>query len=692
MQNNLKQIQKSFIKQRYQSDCGVACLLSIIRFYGGNDSLERLREQSGTTLEGTSMLGLYQTANAIGFEAKGIRGDIQDLKQTSNPKILYFSLENGFEHSVVYYGFDEEKGYLIGDPGEGIEYLSENEMDKLWKKKIYLQLNPNESFKTTKEINKDKRNLFLELLKDDQNLLLFSIIIGIGIAILGIAMSIFSQELIDNILPSHNINKLIFSIILLSLLLIFRVGFSVLREFILIRQTKQFNSRINDHFFKNLLLLPKFFFDSRKIGELVARLNDTQRVQDVIKSIINTTALDLMNSFVSIVFLFIYSWQVALITIAILPLYFYLIYRNRSKINTSQRLIMQAYALNESNYIDSLQGISTVKNSNKQNIFKQNNYKIFNDFQDRIYKLGLINIKMSWQAGLAGVLFLIVILTYTTINVLHENLKLGELMAILGISSSMLPSITNLALVFIPINEAKVAFSRMFEIISIEKEDEKGCEIDSLERIKLIDVSFRFPGRKLLFEHLNITMTKGTITAIIGESGKGKSTLGNILQKFYFCESGEIIINERSKLSEIATQSWRNKIGVIPQEIHIFNGNVLYNIVLGENYNQELLEKIVTEYGLIDFVLNLPNGFMTLIGEEGINLSGGQKQIIGLLRVLYKQPQFYILDEPTSALDKKTEQIVADILQKIKKNSIILFIGHKLTFINDNADFVYELN
>ena len=353
---------------------------------------------------------------------------------------------------------------------------------------------------------------------------------------------------------------------------------------------------------------------------------------------------------------------------------------------------MQTYALNESNYIDTIQGIATVKNTNKQNVFDKNNHNIYNNFQDKIYQLGLINIKMSWQAGLAGVLFLLCILTYTTFNVLNNNLKLGELMAIIGIAGSLLPSISNLAIVFIPINEAKVAFERMFEVISIEKETSSGNEVNSIEKIELKDISFRFPGRKTLFENISFTLSKGSITAVIGESGKGKTTLGNILQKFYFCESGEIIINEKSNLNEITSQSWRDKIGVIPQDIHIFNANVLYNIVLDENYDQKLLEKIVTEYGLIDFIFNLPNGFMTLIGEEGINLSGGQKQIIGLLRVLYKQPQFYILDEPTSALDKKTEQIVADILQKIKKNSIILFIGHKLTFINDNADSVYEIN
>jgi ATP-binding cassette subfamily B protein len=692
MEINLKQIRKNHILQRYQSDCGVACLLSIIQYYGGSESIERLRELSGTTTQGTSLFGLYQTAEQMGFDASGIRGEIQNLKNNEVPVILYFLYEDGLEHYVVCYGYNAENGFLIGDPANEVKYLSEEELDLYWGKRFCLLLSPNQNFVTTKATNEKKRKLFIQLLKDDYKLLLFTILIGMCVALLGMAMSIFSQKLIDNILPSHNIHKLISGIILLSMLLIFRIGFMVLREFILIKQSRDFNNRVNTNFFKNIVQLPKIFFDNRKIGELVARLNDTHRIQDVIKSIISSTLLDSMICIISIVLLWIYSWEIALVSITSLPIYFYLIYRNRKKIIFSQKSIMQAYASNESNYIATIQGIATVKNDNKQDFFEKSSINIYHNFQDKIYNLGLINIRISWQAGLAGVIFLIGILCYTSIAVLNKELKLGELMAILGISGSLLPSIGNLALVFIPINEAKVAFDRMYDFISVEKEFEEGENIDEINSIELKDISFCFAGRKPLFENVNLTLSKGTVTAIIGESGSGKTTLANILQKFYSWNHGQVIVNDKIELQNIAMQSWRSQMGVIPQEVHIFNGNVLYNIVLDENCNNELLQEIINQYNLTEFILNLPNGLMTLVGEEGVNLSGGQKQIIGLLRVLYRQPQLYILDEPTAALDKNTEKLVISILEKLKVNSIILLITHRLSLIDHIADATYEMN
>jgi len=387
-----------------------------------------------------------------------------------------------------------------------------------------------------------------------------------------------------------------------------------------------------------------------------------------------------------------YSWEVALICIFSLPIYFYLIYRNHEKIILSQKAIMQAYALNESNYIATMQGIATIKNDNKQDVFETNNTTIYHSFQNKIFNLGLINIQISWQAGLAGVIFLIGILCYSTIAVLNKELKLGELMAIIGIASSLLPSIGNLALVFIPINEVKVAFDRMYDFISVEKEQPEGTDIYELNSIELKDVSFRFAGRQVLFEHVNITLSKGTVTAIIGKSGSGKTTLANILQKSYLWEQGQILINNKLELQNVAMQNWRSNMGVIPQEVYIFNGNVLYNIVLEDNCNIELLHEIIAQYGLSQFIENLPNGLITLVGEEGINLSGGQKQIIGLLRVLYRQPQFYIFDEPTAALDKNMEQLVVQILKKLKEHSIILLITHHLSLIDLIADSVYELD
>lgn len=689
---NLKHIEKTHALQHDQSDCGVACLLSIIKLYDGITTLEKLREVSGTTKQGTTMLGLYQAANQVGFTAEGCEADIEDLIAHKQPVILHVVIENKLQHYVVCYEYNTEKGFLIGDPAKGTYYLNKSELEAIWISKSCLTLEPNEHFVKAKITKNAQQKWFLSLIEEDYKLLWISVLLGIFVAGLGMAMSLFSQKLIDDILPSHNIKKLITGIALLTILLLARVGLSVLREFFSLQQSKDFNNRINNRFYHSLLHLPKPFFDTRKIGELAARLNDTQRIQRVIKMLVSSLVIDVLVAIISLVFLFGYSWQLGLISLFSLPIYFYIIYRSNSKIIDSQKEVMQSYAFNESNYINTIQGIATIKNNNKQQIFSEANEQVFSNFQDKIFNLGKINITLSWQSGLASVLFLIGVLVYTAIEVFNKQIKIGELMAILGIAGTLLPSIANLALISIPINEAKIAFNRMYEFASIEKEKEEGQSISEINSIDIQNLSFRFAGRTELFTNLNLSIQKGKFTAIVGESGSGKSTLGQILQRFYNFENGNIIVNKTISIQDIELKSYRNLIGVVPQEIAIFNGNVIDNIVLGESYIPEEIIAFLTAFGFDIYFNQLPQGLATVIGEEGINLSGGQKQIIALARVLYKKPQFLILDEATAAMDRNTENFTMRLFEKVKPNCAILFISHRLNTLKNTADCIYVLD
>jgi ATP-binding cassette subfamily B protein len=686
-----KHIEKTHTLQLDQSDCGVACLLSIIKFYQGNHSIEKLRELSGTSQQGTTMLGLYQVANNVGFKAEGCEADIPSLIEHNQPVILHVVIDKQLQHYVVCYEYSKEKGFLIGDPAKGIYFLSFEELDKIWESKSCLTLEPTDTFEKTVKSKNNKRKWFIDLIKQDDKLLWISVLLGVIIACLGMAMSIFSQKLIDDILPSHKITKLVSGIGLLTILLLARVGISVLREYFLLNQTKDFNNRINNQFFSSLLHLPKSFFDTRKIGELVARLNDTQRIQSVIKLLTSSLVIDVLVSIISLVFLFGYSWKVGLISLLSLPIYFYIIYRSNKKIIQSQTEVMQSYAFNEGNYINTIQGISTIKNDNKQDVFKNLNQTVFGVFQEKIFNLGKINIQLSWQSGLASVFFLIGVLVYTSIQVFNKEIKLGELIAILGIVGSLLPSIANLALISIPINEVKIAFNRMYEFASMEKEPEGGQTISEIENITVRDLSFRFAGRKELFKNINLSFERGKLVAIVGESGSGKSTLGQILQRFYSFENGSIKVNNEYELNDIELKSFRNLIGVIPQEINIFNGTVIDNILLGDTVTPETIMEFITQHGFLDYFNQLPQGLATIVGEEGINLSGGQKQIVAFARVLFKKPQFLILDEATSAMDRNTEKFTMELLDMIKPQCAIFFISHRLNTLKNIADEIYVI-
>jgi ATP-binding cassette subfamily B protein len=685
-----KHLQQTFTQQHDQSDCGVACLLSIIQYYEGSNNLEKLRELSGTTKQGTTLLGLYQAANKLGFTAQGNEADIQAIIDHKKPLILHVVIEERLQHYVICYGYEKDS-FIIGDPAKGITTYTKEQLETIWKSKTCLTLIPNDNFVKTETQNKNKKQWFLKLLKEDYRLLSFSVLLGLGIAILGMVMAIFSQKLIDDILLSKDFTKLITGIALVAFLLLVRVLFTALRDYFLIRQTKNFNNRIVDSFYSSLINLPKPFFDTRKIGELVARLNDTQRVQRVIKQIVGNVVINVLVTIVSLGFLFYYSWQTGLIASISLPFYFVLIYSFNKRIINAQKEVMQGYAFSESNYITSMQGIATIKNNNRQTIFQKINQLIYGNFQEKAFNLGKINVRLSVFSGVFSVLFLIGILVYTSIQVYNETMLLGELMAVLGIAGSLLPSVASLALITIPINEAKVAFNRMYEFASMAKEHKGRAEISDFKSLEIKNLSFRFAGRSQLLKDINIKVNKNESIAIVGESGSGKSTLGQILQKFYPFENGTIIINNQTNLPNIETKNWRTILGVVPQEVTIFGGNVITNILLGKEDTPENITKFCQDYGFETFINTLPQSYATILGEEGINLSGGQKQVIALMRALYKKPKVLLLDEFTSAMDRKTEQFVLELLNKLKSELTIIFISHRLHSLPKIADRIYVL-
>ena len=282
----------------------------------------------------------------------------------------------------------------------------------------------------------------------------------------------------------------------------------------------------------------------------------------------------------------------------------------------------------------------------------------------------------------------------SSIFVLNGNLTTGAVMALIQMVGILISSASNLGNANIRLQEAKVAFERMFEFTSIKSEysetDAAKSKILDFKELIIEDLSFRFVGRKRLLDNISLNIRHGELIAIIGESGSGKSTILQILQKFYSHEDGKIKVNGID-FDSISTHAWRSIVGVVPQEIKLFSGNVIDNIMLGEKINDpQLIIDFFKHYELEQFFEQFPNGYATILGENGVNISGGQKQLVGLARALWKKPQLLLLDEPSAALDRDKEQFMIRLLDKIKSEVAILLITHKAS-VARNADRIYIL-
>lgn len=679
---NLRLIKKSFVRQHDQSDCGIACLMSIINFYGGKEKTEKLREISGTTKKGTTLLGLYQAAEQVGLNAEGLETNIEYLKNIKNPVILHVITENQHQHFIVCHGYRDNK-FIVSNPAKGTEEYTSEIIDSIWRSRALLTTNPGRNFIKREQTRSKKIKWIKELIKDDINILSATLLLGIVISILGIVMAVFSQKLIDDILPDFKREKLIIGLVLVTFLLFIRAGLSFIHHFFGIKQCRDFNLRIIDFFYSNLLRLPVTFFDNRKTGDMVARLNDTSIIQQTIAYIINSLVINFLVLIVSGIVISIYSVTAGIICLLSLPVFLLTAYIFHDKIVAGQQNVMEAYSRNESNYINSIQGIEIIKSTNNEFFFSDINKLVYGIYQSTIYKLGKININLGFATDTIGLIFSVTLLTVNSFMVLNKSISVGTLIAVTGISSSMFTAIAALAFANLQLQGARIAFDRMFEFTGLKSEydlkaENNKTQLKAISKLSLHNISFRFPGRKELFKKISFNIKQGEMITLFGESGCGKTTIVNIIQKYYYPETGKYLINNIDS-NEFSVVHLRKHISIVPQITKFFNGTVMENICL-ENTDSEAKNFVIfcRKYGFDKYFKEFPQDYATILGEDGVNISGGQQQLVSFARALYRNPQVLLLDEPTSSMDRETESFILKVLAEYRNYGMIIMVTHKI--------------
>lgn len=680
-------------KQRDVTDCGAACLVSVSAHYKLKLPVARIRQFAGTDKKGTNVLGLIEAASKLGFEAKGVRGNLDSLSKIPLPAIAHTIVKKRLHHYVVIYKVTDH--YIeIMDPGDGkMRRLTITEFTDEWTNVLVLLLPGNNFITGNEKVANSLR--FWHLIRPHKGIVMQALFGALIYTILGLSSSVFIQKITDNVLVDGNRN-------LLSLMSLIMIGILILQTFVgtvktifTMRTGQQIDAGLILGYYTHLLKLPQQFFDTMRIGEIISRVNDAVKI----RTFINDAAINLVvNIFIvilSFTLMFTYYWKLAVLMLAVIPFYLVIYFITNTLNKRIQRTLMEDSAELETQLVESLNAITTIKRFGLEEFTNLKTETRFIQLLRTVYKSGLNSVFSGTSTELTSRLLTILMLWVGAGYVLDSEITPGELFSFYTLISYFTGPASSLIGANKVIQDAVIASDRLFEIMDLEIENNSATVAlsnDLIGDIRFENVAFRYGTRVNVFEDLNLNIKAGTFTAIVGESGSGKSTLMSLLQNIYPIQKGNIFIGKYA-IKYLTNTSLRNLLSVVPQQIDLFAGNVIDNIAVGD-YEPDMLRivDLCTQLGIIDFIEDLPDGFQTYLGENGATLSGGQKQRIAIARALYRNPEILILDEATSSLDSTSEQYVQRAIELLlKQNKTIIIIAHRLSTIR-TADKIIVLD
>ncbi|MFV0471095.1 MAG: peptidase domain-containing ABC transporter [Paludibacteraceae bacterium] len=684
------------VKQRDITDCGAACLASVASHHKLQMPVARIRQIAGTDTKGTNVLGMVTAAEKLGFSAKGVKGLPDSLTKIPLPAIAHVVIKRNemeLHHYVVVYKISGEKITFM-DPADGDMHTETVEAFQTKWSGVLILLMPNDNFMARDE-KVSNFGRFVFLLAPHKTVLLQCLIGAIFYTVLGLSTSIYIQKITDNVLPSGNTNLLNVLSVAMLLILLFQILLGVFQALLMMKTGQQIDSRLILGYYKHLLRLPQRFFDTMRTGEIISRINDAVKI----RAFINDTSISLIvNVFIvafSFILMFVYSWKLALLMLAVIPL-FTLIYVITNKLNKRQeRKLMEKSADLESQLVESLNSVRTIKQFGIEDFSNMKTEVRFIELLKTVFKSGKNSLFSSYSSETVSRIFTIILLWVGSYFVIDSTITPGELLSFYAIIGYFMGPAASLIGANKSIQNALIAADRLFEIMDLEREtDEHKIELkrEEIGDIEFQNINFSYGSRKQVFTDFSLTIPKGEITAIIGESGSGKTTLASLLQKLYPLNGGKITINGLNT-DNFTMESMRSLVSSVPQQLNLFSGNIIDNIAVGDlQPDMERIIGIVKELGLVPFIEKLPNGFNTQIGENGASLSGGEKQRIAIARALYKNPEILVFDEATSSLDSDSEQYVKTTIQSLKSvGKTIVVIAHRLSTVVD-ADRIVVLS
>jgi ATP-binding cassette subfamily C protein len=684
------------VLQQSEEDCGAACLATIAKFYGQNFTISRLREFVGTGQQGTTLLGLKQGAEAIGLNARSVRAAsviLDKLDEAPLPAIIHWQ---GY-HWVVLYG-KQGKKYVIADPGVGIRYVSKEELAEAWTDWLCLLVEPDaERFfgQTDGQTSSNSLQRWMRRVGIYRQILIEAFLLNMVLGVLSIASPFLVQILTDDILVRGDTQLLASVAIAVIVMNLFSSSLGLVQSNLIAQFSQRLELGFVMEFARKLLRLPLSFYESRRSGEVISRLQDIQEINQLVSQVAVSLPSQFFIAVVSFCFMLFYSKELTLAAtvIALFMTASTIVFLPALQQKTRKLLVLESE--NQGVLVETFKGALTVKTTSSTQ-------QLWEEFQTRFGRLANLTFRTT-QIGILNNIFSGFIASAGSITllwlgsglVIDKVLSIGQLLAFISMNQNVTTWVNSLVEFSDEMTRVQTATQRLSEIIDAEPESKNDTNkpfVTILDRDQIIckSVKFHYPGRLDLLENFSVTFPGGQAIALIGHSGCGKSTLAKIIAGLYPLQSGNIRIGNYN-LQDLSLDSLRQQVVLVPQEAHFWSRSILDNFRLGSpDIAFEKIVKACKIAGADEFISQLPDKYQTVLGEFGANISGGQRQRLAIARAIINNPPVLILDESTAGLDPASEAEVLENLLAYRQGKTTIFISHRPRVIA-RADWIIML-
>lgn len=661
-------------------DTGLLCLVMLARFHNVAASPEQLAHEFTPPGEHFGSAELLLAARKLGLKAKSVRSSVDRLAQTPLPAIARDNAGLFFIIARI----DQGKA-LIQDPRANRPEVMEREaLEARWSGELLLLRS---EASQAAELSRFDFTWFIPAIVKYRKLLGEVLIASFVLQVFALLTPLFFQVVMDKVLVHRGLSTLdVLAVGLLGIML-FESLLSGLRSYVFAHTASRIDVELGARLFRHLISLPLAYFQARRVGDSVARVRELENIRSFLTGNAITLLLDVLFSVVFIAVMLFYSGWLTLVVVLSLPLYFVLSLMITPVLRARVQESFNRGAENQSFLVESINGIDTLKSMAVEPQVTRKWDNQLAAYVSASFKTQTLSTVANEGVSLIGKLVTVATLWLGARLVIDGQLTVGQLVAFNMLAGRVAQPIMRLAQLWTNFQQTGVSVQRLGDILNSQTELSQATRsaLPALHgQVEFDQVRFRYraDGSEVL-RGIDLAIHPGEVIGIVGRSGSGKSTLTRLLQRLYVPESGRVLVDGMD-LALADVSSLRRQIGVVLQDNLLFNRSIRENIALTDpGAPMEAVIQAARLAGAHEFILELPEGYDTLVGEHGSSLSGGQRQRIAIARALIGNPRILIFDEATSALDYESERVIQQNMKAICQGRTVVIIAHRLSAVRD---------